>query len=401
MAKKRNPKGLGHYYKKNGLFCWNYTVDGEKIYRSSSTEKGLQEKVREIIGRPINKDNSKVFEWFEKWLEVYVKPLRKDATYQQYYYMWNSHIKPEIGKRQLKTIKPHDIQSVIATMNKNGKSTKTMKHAKTTMNVAFGKAVFEGILATNPVAGIEIPKKQTKAKKVLSLPELVKLYESMQDSRWLWSVKFALVTGLRRGELLALKWSDIEEKDKRIVVNKSNSTTGIGDTKSAKIRYVALSETAIKYLNKQLDMLFDEKNFITYRDNNKRFEPEEIKESNMLVFPGISGEEIKPDSYYHMIKRFAAKVGIDAHPHCLRHTFVYRMRHTLSLKELQTVIGHDKSTDTLDIYGDMLDETTDAVAKKIDDVFTNIELAIENKSVQEECEQTNVINLFDRKRHVK
>lgn len=401
MAKKRNPKGLGHYYKKNGLFCWSYTLGGKTIYRSSSTEKGLQEKVREIIGRPINKDKSTVLEWFEKWLEVYVKPLRKDATYQQYYHMWNSHIKPIIGDRLLRDIAPHNIQSVIASMNKNNKSTKTMKHAKTTMNVAFSKAVFEGILITNPVAGIEIPKKQTKAKKVLSLPELVKLYESMQDSRWLWSVKFALVTGLRRGELLALKWSDIEEKDKRVVVNKSNSTTGIGDTKSAKARYVPLSETAIKYLDKQLDMLFDEKNFIIYKDNNTKFKEEEIKESNMLVFPGESGEEIKPDSYYHMIKRFAAKVGIDAHPHCLRHTFVYRMRHTLSLKELQTVIGHDKSTDTLDIYGDMLDETTDAVAKKIDDVFTNIELAIENKSVKEEYEQTNVINLFDRKRHVK
>lgn len=397
MAKKRNPKGLGSYYKKDDLFCWKYVRDGKPIYRSSKTEKGLQEKVRKVIGVAVSNDKTKVSDYFENWLENFVEPMKKGATYQQYNFIYQKHIKPEIGDYHMTSIKSSDIQNVILKMNKKGLSTKTMKHAKTIMSVAFKRALkIDKIIPETPVVDIEIPVKQTKPKKTLTIDELIKLYKSLEHSRWIWSVKFALATGLRRGELLALKWTDIEWENNRIKIDESNSSTGLGDTKSAKVHYVPLSKMAKAYLIRQMDMLKDEKNPLTYNDDNTR--KEDLKGTELLVFPTEKGTMIKPNTYYHTIVRFAAKSGIKVHPHCFRHTFVYNMRKKLSLKELQEALGHDESTTTLDIYGDMINDTVDTAASQIDNVYSKIELEIEKARTEIENREFKIINLAERRK---
>jgi site-specific recombinase XerD len=74
-----------------------------------------------------------------------------------------------------------------------------------------------------------------------------------------------------------------------------------------------------------------------------------------------------------MLSRYASDAEIKASPHMLRHTFVYMNRKKLSLKEIQNILGHDESTTTLDIYGDMIDESTEQTGKDIDEVFAGFE----------------------------
>ena len=413
MAKSRNPKGLGHYYKKNNLFCWKYVRDGKPLYRSSKTEKGLQVKVRKVIGLTVSNDKTKVSDYFENWLENIVKPLKKEATYEQYYYMYNGHIKPSIGNFKMVSITSTDIQKVIADMNKKvyekkdkdgkvistkiGTSTKTMKHCKTAMSIVFKRAFEDDkIIPTNPVRNIVIPVKQAKPMKTLKTDELATFLKSIEKSRWIWSVKFALVTGLRRGELLALKWTDVDWDNNRITIDKSNSVTGLGDTKSSKIHYVPLSEMGKTYLFNQMDMLKTEKNKITINDNNTI--REDLKGMDLLIFPAKNGEMVKPNTYYHTIVRYAEGSGIKVHPHCFRHTFVYNMRNKLSLKELQDILGHDESTTTLDIYGDLLNDTTDSKAKTIDEVFTQIDIEIEKKRAAAADEEFKIIDFAARRK---
>lgn len=412
MAKMRNPKGLGHYYKKNGLFCWRYSLNGNTIDLSSKTEQGLKDKIKNVIGLPITKSKLTVSEWFETWLETYVLPLKKKATYDQYYHMYHSYVKPIIGIKRLNSVTSIDIQTVITKMNtmtietKNkkgvvlssriGTATKTMKHVKTTMSVAFKQALENKLVSENPVKNIKIPNKQAKPRKTLTTDELSLLLDSLKNSRWIWSVKFALVTGVRRGELLALKWTDIEWDNKRIRIDESNSRTGLGDTKSSKVHYAPLSGLAQKYLLYQSEMLKSEKNPMALNDDNTA---KELKGSDLLIFPTERGTMIKPNSYYRVIQRAAEKSGIKAHPHCFRHTFVYKMRKTLSLSELQEALGHDESTTTLDIYGDMINDKIDKTADSIDEVFNQVESELGKvKKVIEQKEEAKVISLFDRKK---
>jgi integrase len=370
MSKQRNPNGQGSYKKRkdDGRYVWRQTIDGKTREITAASMKELQVKIRQISNVPVVIGKLKVDEWFQKWFENFVLPLKKKATCEQYKYIYDGHIKPEIGHRKLSTIKTIDIQGVIIEMNKKGMATKTMKHAKTVMNGAFSRALADKIIAENPVKGIEIPVKQAKERKTLNNNELSELFKQLKNSRWIWSVKFALVTGLRRGELLALRWSDIDFVNKRITIDESNSSTGLGDTKSAEVHYVPLSELAILYLERQKQQLQKETNPILFDEKLKKTD---------LIFPNNRGVMIRPDSYYKVLARAAAKGGFKASPHCLRHTFVYKTKNKLSLSELQSILGHDESTTTLDIYGIMLNESVEKVAKDIDEVFSTLESAVE------------------------
>ena len=387
MAKstmKRSPKGMGHYYMTpTGKYAWRKRIDGQEKYLSADTPKELQELVNEVIDLKITKSKLKVDAWFTKWL-TYIEALRKKATYNQYRDIYKKHIKPEIGGRKLSGIKSNDIQSVILGMNKKGLSTWTMKHARKIMNGAFTKAVEDKLIPENPVQRIEIPQKQAKPRKTLNSDELIKLYRQLDHSRWIWSSKFMLITGMRRGELLALKWSDIDVINKRITIDESDSSTGLGDTKT-RIHYIPLSPLMEKYLAGQKRMLADETNPILYN--------EELKKSN-FIFPNKSGVMLQPGSYYTLMARAAARAGIHASPHCLRHTFVYMNRKKLSLKEIQNILGHDESTTTLDIYGDMLDESTEQTGKDIDETFADLD-----KSINEKREYAKIID-FNKKRKI-
>jgi integrase len=365
MSKQRNPNGSGSYKsRKDGRYQWSQTIDGKDRTLYGRTLKELREKVSKIGDLPITSNKFRVEEWFERWLDVYIKPLKKPATYNQYKTLYEQHIKPVIGYRKLSGIKSFDIQAVIARMNERKKASKTMKHVKSIMNIALSKAFDEKLIPFNPVVKIEIPVKQAKTRKVLTIEELIKLYKAMEHSRWIWSVRLLLVTGLRRGELLALKWIDIDFANKRLTVDESNSVGGVGDTKSAKVHYVPLSDKAISHLNGQKQMLVAEFNPILFNEKLKKA---------ALVFPGKNGVVIRPDSYYTMLARFAKKAGIKASPHCLRHTFVYFTRNTLSLKDLQAALGHDESTTTLDLYGDILSESMIETASQIDEVFDKVD----------------------------
>lgn len=407
MPRTRNPNGMGNIYKtKNNRYEWRQMVDGELRVLSSADLSDLQEKIKKVADLPIIKSKLKVSEWFDKWLEVYIKPLKKPATYEQYKTLYEQHIKPEIGKRNMATIKQYDIQKVIAEMNKKvvqeakydkegklispekiGLSSWTMKHVRKIMHIAFTRAYDDKLIAENPVRKIEVPNKQAKPRKTLTSDELKAMFDCLKNTRWYWAMRLMLVTGLRRGELLALRWSDIDYINKRITVDESNSSSGVGDTKSSKVHYVPLSDKAVYYLAQQKAML--------EKDHNPSLHNKDLKKLD-LVFPSKEGTLMKPDSFNSVLDRINKKTGLHVTPHMLRHTFVYMSKGLMSLSELQEALGHDESTTTLDIYGTMLSDTQ-KVASKIDDAFKALDEELDRI---EEKQQAIVID-FEKRRKAK
>jgi len=386
VPKQKNPNGMGCYDKlKDGRVRWRQMVDGKTRTITAKSMPELKEKVKKVADLPIIKNKIKVSEWFEKWLEIYIKPLKKQATYYQYKILYEQHIFPIIGNRLITSVKQYDIQQIIAKMNEKGLSTWTMKHVRKILHIAFDRAFKDKLIPENPVVDIEIPKKQAKPRKTITASELKILFENLKNSRWYWAFRFMLVTGLRRGELLALRWSDIDYENKRIIVDESNSASGLGDTKNSKVHYVPLSERAIYYLAKQKEMLQHEFNPILYNPELQKLD---------LIFPSENGTLMKSDSLNSVLDRINRKTGLHITPHMFRHTFVYMSKGHMTLSELQEALGHDESTTTLDIYGTMLSDT-EKVANKIDEAFAVLDEEI-NKI--ETKHQAKIINLSERKK---
>lgn len=411
MAKQKNPKGQGYYYKQGDYFYWRLVRDGKTIVRSASTSKELEIKVKSVLGSRNANDKTLVSEYFGAWLQE-IHDLNDIPTYKQYESLYRNHVEPVIGAYRVSSIKPSDIRKVISTMNtkvieiknkkgevtsrKVGLSEKTMKHVRFIMNTVFTRAVDEDkIIQDNPVKNLKIPKKQTPKQRVLTIPELVSYFKAISTSRWVWSVWFDLVTGLRRGELTALRSSDIDWDNKRIVVNKSNSVQGLGGTKTKKEDYIFLTKIAVYFLDKQFEMLKSEGNPAILNDDGTM--KSGYKNEDFLIFPTEKGTMIKPNTYYHTIVRFAEKAGIKAHPHCFRHTFTYLLRNKVSLKELQNALRHEASTSTLDIYGNMIDDMNDETAMAMDNVFSKVEDEIE-KGLCESNKKSNIVRLDEWKK---
>jgi len=380
----RNPNGMGNIYKrKDGRYEWKQVKNGETRIKTSKDYDVVLEARKKYADLPITKSKLKVSEWFEMCLSS-IESLKSPATYAQYTTLYKEHIQPVIGRKKINDIEQYHIQNVITEMSnkkrtkriKNKKtgeyekvetdeklSTWTMKHTRKVMHIVFDKAVESKIIPENPVTKIEVPKRQAKTRKTLTNEEINIMFRYLKNTRWIWCIKFMLVTGLRRGEVLALKWSDINEGARQITVEDNNTGSGSGDTKSRKVHYVTLTDKAIEYLNGQKNMLEAEKNPSLYNEELIKLD---------IVFPGKEGTMLKPDSLNSVLDRMNKSTTLHVTPHMLRHTYVYLSKGILTLSELQENLGHDESTTTLDIYGTMLGDSK-AVAEKLNKAFENID----------------------------
>jgi len=356
----RNPNGMGNIYKtKSGRYEYKKMVDGEFLFTSASSASDLKKQIEELRDAPSKKYKVRIHDFGDTWLETYIKPLKKPTTYSQYEFIWRRYVKPNIKNVYVGSVTSMMVQQIISDMSAKGFSTSTMKHVKKVTSIIFERAKKEKIITLNPASYMEIPDIARNPRKLWNADEIQTTFSFLKTSRWYWPIRFMLVTGLRRGELLALKWSDIDETNQLITISDNLTNCGIGSTKSNKPHYVAYSAAArlcIESFKKQLK-----------KENNRAL----FANEKDIIFVGLSGEPIKPKSLNNVFDRVRNHTGIHVSPHCMRHTFVYYSKNKLTLSELKDTLGHDDTTSTLDIYGDMLFDSS-AVAGKIDSAFAEL-----------------------------
>lgn len=198
----------------------------------------------------ISKDITFV-DWANKWLEVYKKPDVSENTYKStYYYPIVNHIIPYFKNSKLQNIYPIDIKNFYSSKQYLSKS--TLSKIRNCLNSLFETAIDNNLCTRNPAKGIKFTSNKTKnKKKVYTDIEIIKV-EKIAETTML-EIVILLETGLRRGELLGLKWSDIDFLNKTISVNKSvayakNGKTTINPPKKDSYRINPLSNKAIKVL---------------------------------------------------------------------------------------------------------------------------------------------------------
>jgi integrase len=357
-------------------------IDGEVRYESDMSLSELQRKIKKLTNIGINKDKTKLFDWIESWLEHHVKPYKKPSTYANYKYAYEKYISKHMKNVQMKNVKKHDVQKLIYDLNAKDLSVALIKNVRKTLSAAFESSIEEDILELNPTKGTKLPEAKQPIRKTLKIEELSIVIDKLSTSRWLYAVLFMLATGVRRGELLGLKWSNVDYSNKRILIENNLTQFGEGTPKDNDYHYAPLSDHAVLYLAGWKNQL------------EKEYNPA-LQSNADTIFVSKYGKPLKPSSFNGVFRK--RNFGFKVTPHMFRHTFVYLSKGKLSLSELQEALGHDQSTTTLDIYGLMLSDTV-SVADKIEQ--SHAELDKKLKEIQERREgkrDEKIISLIERK----
>ncbi len=398
MAKRRpNGEGMIRQKKKGqweGRIVVGHKSDGKPIYRYvyAKTQKELIEKLHQKIDiyrdAELNENsNMTLSEWLDKWLNEYMTGTIRESTLKGYRNHIEAYIKPNLGHKQIAFITTADVQSMYNKLKKQGRVNKHPQFGfelsdsmvvdiHRVLHKAMKTAVQEHLIPTNPTEKTVRPKIIKKDMQVLTDEQLDK-FSKVIDTEELWSDFFytELTTGLRRGEICGLKWTDFDEETGRLNIKRSievkNGIVTEGETKTGKgKRSFYLPESTANIL----------------RERKKT-----AKTEWMFTDPLKPNLPLPPPKAYRKMKEILNRAELpNVRFHDLRHTFAtHAITSGVDAKTLSGILGHTKASFTLNIYTHITDEMQRDAANKIEQgIMKNASVSNKTEKVSDKTAKT-------------
>lgn len=360
MPKKR-ANGEGNIRKrKDGRWEGRYTAGynqetGKRIIKNvlgktqAEVKEKLKKAIEEIQGIDVARaEDYTVASWLRTWYELYAKPNVRVATADRYQLMIETYTIPRIGDIKLDKLTSRDLQKLYKDLMENGRvhigrskdtglSSTTVRSVHLMLHCAFERAVKERLISRNPTEDCIAPKVRKFEMKILQ-PEHMKAYLDAAEARGVLPMFYLeLVSGLRKGELVALLWSDLDVKARTISVSKQyiknpNGTLTLSRPKTeTSVRKVSIPQMAA-------DLLIQE--------HSKH-------PDNPYMFPSpATGEMYYPDSVVNLHKKILKDAGLEhIRFHDLRHTFAtLALQNGVDIKTVSSMLGHYDAGFTLRTY---------------------------------------------------
>ena len=321
---------------------------------SFKEEREAKTKRRELIklvDSGAKTDKITVGEWLQKWLNDYKRNSVRGTTFDSYKIQVDKHIIPELGLIKLQDLKTDDVQGFINNLAGKGLSPRTISYNNYVLKTAIQQAIDiePPLLIRNPAQKTVLPKQEKPVKDTLSFKQMESLKANNEKHYLYAALILAMYTGLRRGEILGLKWNNVDFNEK--VINVEYNLVKLNDKvsleqypkTSAGIRQIPMNELVIKALK-------DHK----YKQNNpsKRSKYQDVKNKHGLVFITRVGNWVHPDSFNRSVDVWASHAGIEyLSPHIFRHTFATRLlERGVDIGTVAMLLGHEDSRFTSDTY---------------------------------------------------
>ena len=399
MAGKRRKNGDGSIRElKNG--SWEARImigrqpDGKKKMKTF-TRKTCKEALKALndfnanrLDIPSNASNLTVEQWLWTWFKDYVAINLKDATKVSYEGIIRNNLVPYIGRIKLADLKKVDIEKMYRALLTNGRidgkgglSVKTIHNVALMLHKALDEAMKCEYITKNPadIANVPTLRSENRSRKeieILSRQNQQALMEVCGDDVYGVAIKTDMYTGLRLGELLGLKWSDINFQAKTVTVSRqvnrlkdfspnAKSKTRLGiqeDTKTqSSHRTISLPEPLLEILLKH-----KEKQEASKKSWGKSYQ-------NMdMVFAREDGFYIDPATFRDHYQKKLKEAGLGHYTiHALRHTFATRALETgVPIKVVSQILGHSTVQITMDTYSHVLPELQSESMNKIAEYIT-------------------------------
>ncbi len=359
---KRRANGEGNLRKRSdgrweGRYTAGYDPDtGKRIIKNvlGRTQAETKEKLKAAVEQAqqvdvTHTDEYTVATWLRAWYDLYALPNIRQATADRYKLMIETYTIPRIGKIKLKKLTSRDLQQLYKYLMEHGRvnqrsghgnpglSSTTVRSVHLMLHSAFERAVKERLIARNPTDDCIAPKVQKVEMKTLR-PEHLKSYLEAADARGVLPMFYLeLVSGLRKGELVALLWDDLDLQNRTISVSKQYIKNPSGKLTLSRPK----TETSVRRVSspqEAVDLLIQE---------------HERHPDSPYMFPSrTTGEMYYPDSVVKLHEKILRDAGLEHISfHALRHTFAtLALQNGVDIKTVSSMLGHYDAGFTLRTY---------------------------------------------------
>lgn len=347
----------------------------------TEAEKLLAAFITEIEGGMYVEPSKLPFKDFvAKWLKEYAEPNLEPKTYHRYKDILNSRIIPGLGCLKLDKIKPLHIVEFENSLRqdgvrKDGKpgglSEKTIMQHHRILSVIFNTAVKWGILKENPVSRVKPPRVKKKEVPCYNEEQTAAMLAALEKEplKYQVIVHLTLVTGLRRGELMGLEWSDIDFENGTLNVDRTSQYvpgkgTFVKSTKNEE------SKRMISLPKSTLDLLKRYK----VEQNKQRLKVGDLWQGSDRIFTTWNGKPMFPDTVSNWFPKFLKKHGLPhLNFHGLRHTSATLLiNEGVNIKAVSSRLGHARTSTTVDIYAKALRSADRVAAEKMENIIKGV-----------------------------
>jgi integrase len=292
----------------------------------------------------------KVEAFLNQWLEGYVKSTVGDKTLELYSYLSKKHLIPALGNIPMANLRPQHIQALYSEKLKQGLAPRTVQLIHVCLHKALSNAIKTGLLKYNPMEGVESPKVERHAMKTMTEDNITLFLNKARETEYYALFFTYLFTGLRRGEALSLRWSDINIPGAQLSVSRTmqflnNEITFKQPKTASSYRQIALSPNTCVVLK-----VHREEQDAARKDRKDRGFPPAI--DNDLVFCHADGSPYLPRTISHCWFKLIHRCGLDGiRLHDARHSHATLMlKNGTSPKVIQERLGHSSFSTTMNLY---------------------------------------------------
>jgi len=338
--------------------------------RTFSSERGAQKQLTRWLSeldRQVAVEPSKitVVELAIKWLSTIASQRVKPTSVERYQATIFNHILPELGKLQAQKLTPVIVQDFYARKLASGAGARTVQLCHLRLSQVLKQGVTWNLLIRNVCEAVQPPKVESRPGKTWTSEEAKRFLAESVNDRYhpIWFV--ALATGMRRGEWLGLRWSDIDFEDRTIHVQQN-----IVPYQSGPLIQTPKTRASVRKIKLPGELLEELRRHKAKQDE-LAISKGDAWENLDLVFCTGNGKPINPNNLYRNAIRIMERAGV---PRIrlpdMRHTHAtWLLTEGMPVKVVQERLGHSKPSTTLDVYAHVMPGMQDSAAEAVSDIL--------------------------------